>query len=435
MNISKAKIIGIFNDVYGWISENIFNVKTLIEIGLIVAVLAVSITIAFIIRKYFAKLATKIRKKWKFLSIPIKLFMGHLTGIFFPLILSIVNIAAKLIGYKTYFVKSVAVLALIILVVELVSYLITNKLLSKFISYTLSIAIALKTFDVYEDVTKFLDSYSMNIGNVRVSIYFMIKGLFIFGILLWVAGLLSSGVKRKLKDSKNLSPSLKVLVGKVLGIFFYFIAVMFGLSSLGVDLTAFAVFSGAVGVGVGFGLQKVVSNLISGFILLMDNSIKPGDMIQLDDKFGTVNEMGARYISVAAWDGTEHLIPNEDIITGKVINWTHSDRYILITLDVGISYSSDVHFVKELILKAAGEVQRVVKDRPPSCYLKGFGDSSVNFILYCWISDPENGMASVRSDIYFKVWDLFKENNIEIPFPQRDVHIKSEPYKSPELKP
>jgi len=425
VNISKAKFISLFNEIYSWISENIFNVKTLIEIGLIVATLVVSMTIAFIIRKYLSKFATKLRRKWKFIAVPIKMFMSHLTGIFFPLILAILNVTAHLIGYRTYFVKSVATLALVILVIDVVSHLIENKLLSKFISYTLSVAIALNTFDVYKDVTKFLDSYAMNFGDVRVSIYFVVKGLFIFGILLWVAGMLSSGVTKKLKSSKNLTPSLKVLMGKVFGIFLYFLAVMFGLSSLGVDLTAFAVFGGAVGVGVGFGLQKIVSNLISGFILLMDNSIKPGDMIQLDDKFGTVTEMGARYISVTAWDGTEYLIPNEDIVTGKVINWTHSDRYILVSIEIGVSYKSDVHFVKELILKAVDGVERVLKDKPPSCYLKGFGDSSVDFTVYCWISDPENGMMSVRSEIYFKVWDLFKENNIEIPFPQRDVHMKN----------
>ncbi len=426
MNFNTTKVTKFFNDLYGWISENVFNVKTLIEIGLIVAALIVSFVIAFIIRKYFAIFATKIRKKWKFMSIPVKLLMDHLTGVFFPLFLSIIVLGAHLIGYRVYFVKSIAVLALILLVVDLVSHLIHNKLLSKFISYTLSIAIALKTFDVYKDVVKFLDSYSTTVGDVRVSIYFVIKGLFIFGILLWVAGLLADGVTGKLKKTKSLTPSLRVLLGKVFSIVFYFVAVMFGLSSLGVDLTAFAVFSGAVGVGIGFGLQKIVSNLISGFILLLDNSIKPGDMIQLDEKFGTVNEMGARYISVTAWDGTEYLIPNEDIVTGRVINWTHTDRYILLTLNIGVSYSSDLNLVKELILKAVENNERVLKEKPPACYLKGFGDSSVDFTLFCWISDPENGMMNVKSDIYFKIWDLFKENHIEIPFPQTDVHIKKD---------
>jgi small-conductance mechanosensitive channel len=426
MNFDTSKILKVFNDIYDWIYENIFNVKTLIEIGLILAALIVSFVIAFVIRKYFAKFVTKMRKKWKFLSIPLKLLMDHLTGVFFPFLLSVVILAAHLIGYKVYFVKTVAVLALIILVIDLVSHLIENKLLSKFISYTLSAAIALNTFDVYKDVVKFLDSYATKIGDVRVSIYFVIKGLFIFGILLWIAGLLSTGVTNRLKTSKNLTPSLKVLLGKVFRIVFYFIAVMFGLSSLGVDLTAFAVFSGAVGVGIGFGLQKIVSNLISGFILLLDNSIKPGDMIQLDDKFGTINEMGARYISVTAWDGTEYLIPNEDIVTGRVINWTHTDRYILLTLNIGVSYNSNLNLVKELILKAVENNERVLKEKPPACYLKGFGDSSVDFTLFCWISDPENGMMNVKSDIYFKIWDLFKENHIEIPFPQRDVHIKKD---------
>ena len=426
MNSEGTKIIEVLNIIYRWLSINVFNLKTLIELGLIAAALIISLLIAFIIRKYLSKLAERIRKKWKFMAVPVKLIMDHLTGIFFPLILALVNLVANLSGYRTYFVKSIAVLALVILIIDLVSHLIKNKLLSKFISYTLSIAIALNTFDVYKDVMKFLDSYATKIGGVRVSIYFVIKGLFIFGILLWVAGLLAEGVTGKLKKTKSLTPSLRVLLGKVFSIVFYFVAVMFGLSALGVDLTAFAVFSGAVGVGIGFGLQKIVSNLISGFILLLDNSIKPGDMIQLDDKFGTVNELGARYISVTAWDGTEYLIPNEDIVTGKVINWTHSDRNILLTLEVGVSYNSDLKLVKKLILKAVEGNERVLKDRPPACYLKGFGDSSVDFTLFCWISDPENGMMNVKSDIYFNIWDLFKENHIEIPFPQTDVHLRKD---------
>lgn len=425
MDINVGKWVKTFNAVKEWIIKNIFNMQTLVELGIIVTAFIISKIVASILQKILKKGSQKIKEKWPVIEIPVNLVMDHLSGIFFPMILFIVNGFADVLSYQTYFIKTVAVLFVVILIIDLVSHVIRNKLLSNFISYTVSAVVALRTFNVYDDVQKYLDSYSMEMGEVKVSIYFLIKGLFIFGLLIWGAGIASGGVSRKLKNSNHLTPSLKVLIGKVFNIIAYLAATLFGLSALGVNLTAFAVFSGAVGVGIGFGLQKIFSNLISGFILLLDHSIKPGDIIQLDEKFGTVKSMGGRYISVAAWDGTEYLIPNEDIVTGRVINWTHSNRNILISLQVGVSYKADPHLVKELILKAAMDVPRVLKDPVPTCHLKGFGDSSVDFVLYCWITDPENGMMNVKSEINFKIWDIFKENGIQIPFPQRDVHIKS----------
>ncbi len=426
MKLDLEKILKTYESTKEWVAKNILSVKVLLELGIVVSVFIGSYVAAFFLRKFVGKAVMKVRRKYRFLSIPLKLVMDHLTGIFFPFILFIVNAVARLFNYNTYIIQTIAVLALIILIVDVVSHLIENKLLSKFISYTISAVIALKTFDVYEDVVKYVDSISFEMGELRLSPYFIIKGLFVFGIVIWIAGLLASSVSKRLKQTKTLTPSLQVLSSKIFSLSIYFAAVLIGLNQLGVNLTAFAVFGGAVGVGIGFGLQKVFSNLVSGFIILMDSSIRPGDIIQLDDKFGTVNHLGGRYISVTAWDGTEYLIPNEDIVTGRVINWTHSNRNILVTMNFGVSYNSDMHLVKELILKAASETERVLKTPPPSCLLKGFGDSSVDFVLYCWISDPENGMMGLRSEINFKVWDLFKKNNIEIPFPQRDLHIKSD---------
>lgn len=423
MDFSSDKWLVFLSKISKWATKNIFNMQTLIEIGIIVSALAVSKIVAWILNKIFKKGISKIKERWPVLEVPVNLITGHLSGIFFPMILFTVNSVANLFDYRTYFIKTVAVLFVIILIIDLVSHVISNKLLSKFISLIVSAVVAMRTFNIYDDVTKYLDSYAVDIGEIRVSIYFIIKGLFVFGLLIWIAGLASDGVSKKLTRSTHLTPSLKVLIGKVFGIAAYLVATIFGLSALGVNLTAFAIFSGAVGVGIGFGLQKVFSNLISGFILLFDNSIRPGDIIQLGEKFGTVKNMGGRYISVASWDGTEHLIPNEDIVTGRVINWTHSNRNVMVSLEVGVSYNSDPHFAKELILKVIDSTPRVLKDPAPSCNLKGFSDSSIDFTLLCWIKDPENGIGGLRSEIYFKIWDTFKENNIEIPFPQRDIHI------------
>jgi hypothetical protein len=245
MEINTEKWVKTFKSVNSWVQENILNIQTLIELGIIVAAFAISKITAVIINKMLKKGMVKVKEKWPALTIPVDLFMEHLGGIFFPMILFIVNGIAGVFSYHTYFVKTVATLSVVILVVHLVSHIIQNRLLSKFISYTLSAVIILRAFDIFDDVHKYLDSYAIDAGEVRVSIYFLIKGLFIFGLLIWGAGLISGGVAGRLKGSTQLTPSLKVLVSKVFNIAAYFVATLLGLSALGVNLTAFAVFGGA----------------------------------------------------------------------------------------------------------------------------------------------------------------------------------------------
>jgi small-conductance mechanosensitive channel len=196
---------------------------------------------------------------------------------------------------------------------------------------------------------------------------------------------------------------------------------------LGLDLTVFALFSGALGLGLGFGLQKVFANLVSGFILLADKSIKPGDVIQLKDTYGWINFLGSRYVSVITRDATEHLIPNENMITGEVINWSYSQNLVRLKMPVGVAYDSDLEKARELMLAAAADTLRVLKDPKPACLLTGFGDNTVNLELRVWINDPQHGIGSVKSDLLWGIWRRFREHGIEIPYPQRDVHLKSIP--------
>jgi small-conductance mechanosensitive channel len=200
-------------------------------------------------------------------------------------------------------------------------------------------------------------------------------------------------------------------------------AVIIGLQSIGFDLSSLTLFSGAIGLGIGFGLQKVVSNLISGLILLVDKSIKPGDVISLGETFGWISELGARYVSVVTRDGREYLIPNEDLITGQVVNWSHSSELVRLDIYFGVSYDSDPHEVRKLASEAAAEVKRVVPNPAPVCHVVGFGDSSIDFILRFWIRDPTGGLTNVRGAVYLALWDALKAANIEIPFPRRDVKI------------
>ena len=232
---------------------------------------------------------------------------------------------------------------------------------------------------------------------------------------------------RQIGSSSRLDLSQRVLFQKITGIAVVAVAFFLGIELLGIDLTALAVFSGAFGLAIGFGMQKTFGNLLSGLILLVDRSIKPGDVIVVDDTFGWVNKIGVRAVSIITRDGIEYLIPNEILMTEQVENWSYSSRNVRIHHPVGVSYNCDIHKAQELMLQAAKEIPRVLDDPPPNVWLKEYGDSPVDHDILCWIKDAEEGVGNVKSAVLNRLWDLFKENDIEIPFPQQDIHLKSVP--------
>lgn len=258
----------------------------------------------------------------------------------------------------------------------------------------------------------------------RVTILSLLKGIVAILLLIPICRWLLRIFDSRLERMDTVSPVLRVLLSKFITVLVIIVAVLFGISSLGVNLSALAVLGGAVGLGLGFGFQKVVSNLISGVILLSDRSIKPGDVIEVDDTYGWINKLSARYVSVITRDGMEHLIPNETLITEKVTNWSFSDENVRVRIPFGVSYDSDVHQVMKLAAEAGKGCSRVIEEKEPVCWMLGYGDNSVDFELRVWIRDPSKGIGNLKSEIYVRMWDMFKEHNIEIPFPQRDLHIR-----------
>jgi small-conductance mechanosensitive channel len=244
-------------------------------------------------------------------------------------------------------------------------------------------------------------------------------------VLLSISVYLTSLLESRIRTSRTLSPSVQVLFTKSLKIVLISLAILISIDSVGIDLTALAVFGGAIGVGVGFGLQKVISNLISGVILLIDKSIKPGDVIAVSGTYGWVTALGGRYVSVVTRDGIEHLIPNEILISERVENWTHTNSRTRLKIDVGIHYNSEVRAAMQYCLDAAADTERVLKEPEPKCMLIEFGDNSVNLQLRFWIADAQNGVQNVKSAVLLTIWDKFKEHGVEIPYPQRDLHLRS----------
>lgn len=308
-------------------------------------------------------------------------------------------------------------------VIRITTRLVEDRFWARLVAWTAWIIAALSITGLLDPATAFMDSLAIDLGGIRLSLLIVVKGGIILFLLLKGATTLSMLVQRQIEQTQGLSPSLQVLITKVVKISLLGVAVLVALKSVGVDLTGFAVLGGAVGVGLGFGLQKVVSNLVSGVILLLDNSIKPGDVIELEGVYGWVTAMNARYTTVVTRDATEYLIPNEDLITGRVVNWSFSDRRVRQKVSVGVAYSSDLHLVMDLLAEAAKETKRVLNDPAPVARLMSFGDSSVDLQLRYWIDDPEGGVANVRSEVMLRIWDKFAQNGVEIPFPQREVRV------------
>ncbi len=312
-------------------------------------------------------------------------------------------------------------------IIRLLTSQMHNRTLARLINVTIWSIAALDIVHLLIPVLTLLDSTHLPLGKAHLSVLTGIKGAVILAVLFWLSKKILAFFADWIKTVQNVTPSVQVLLSKLLSLTLFTLVIVIVLYYLGINLTAFAVFSGGIGLGLGFGLQKVFSNLISGLIILADKSIKPGDVIQLGDTYGWINFLGGRYVSVLTRDGMEHLIPNEDLITNQVINWSHSNKLLRLKIPIGIGYASDLPQAMELMLAAAAAAPRVLTDPKPVCLLMGFGDNSVDFGLRLWIRDPENGVANVKSQVLLGVWERFQAHGITLPFPQRVLHHQSLP--------
>jgi small-conductance mechanosensitive channel len=275
-----------------------------------------------------------------------------------------------------------------------------------------------------------LDEIAVTIGSVRISAFDIVFVMATIALVATIAWFASRFARRALRNVNRLDGAQTLLAEKLVTIVVWTIAFFVTVDLVGLDLSALAFFGGAFGLAVGFGMQKTFGNMISGILLLLDKSIKPGDVISVTDQAGNeavgqIRKIGIRAISVITRDQTEHLIPNENLMVNQVVNWSYSSKDVRVKAPVGVSYDSDLDLVTKLLYRAVDETPRVLQTPKPRVNLMGFGDSSVDFEIRFWIQDPEGGLANIRSDVYMRVWQLFKENNIEIPFPQRDLHLRS----------
>jgi small-conductance mechanosensitive channel len=276
-------------------------------------------------------------------------------------------------------------------------------------------------------ITGTLDRVGFTAGDTRFSLLTILQILVTLAALYAVVKLLNRVIGHSIRRASGLDPTQQLLAQKLAGLALLIAAFFIGIDLVGIDLTALAVFSGAFGLAVGFGLQKTFGNLIAGIILLMDRSIKPGDVIVVGDTFGHVTKIGVRAVSVVTRDGKEHLIPNENLMTQEVENWSYSSRDVRVHIPVGIAYDCDVTLAQRLMVEAAKASSRVLQTPEPRVWLRAFGESALDHEILVWIRDPEAGVGNVQSEILNRLWVLFRDNRIDVPFPQRDIRVKEWP--------
>jgi small-conductance mechanosensitive channel len=290
-----------------------------------------------------------------------------------------------------------------------------------------AVAVFADVVDGLGPITRILDQIGFTAGKTRFSLLVLIRISVTLLVLFALMRLASRFINQSIKRAQGLDATQQLLTQKLVGVALLVGAFFLAIDIVGIDLTALAVFSGAFGLAIGFGLQKTFGNLIAGIILLMDRSIKPGDVIVVGDSFGHVSKIGVRAVSIVTRDGKEHLIPNENLMTQEVENWSYSSTNVRVHIPVRVAYDADIALAQKLMIDAAMVPARVLKTPKPTVWLRAFGESSVDHEILVWIKDPEAGVGNVQSEILNRVWVLFKENGVEIPFPQRDIRIKEWP--------
>lgn len=424
-SLAKINASQIGEKILDWLHANILNVSTVYQSIMIAAAFIFARILYGIFRNGIQNAIDK-----STLTFKTKRILRSLQKLIFPL-MAVVTIfflirilGSEMVGMNVGLTTGVTKVLWAWIFIRIVVQYIDHAAIRNFFALAIWCIAALSIFDVLDETMETLDALGITIGTFNISALLVLKGALYLFILLYIANFSAALSERYILNTHNMTRSTQILVSKIIRITLIVFAILIGITSSGIDLSLFAVFGGAIGIGVGLGLQRGVSNLFSGLLLLLDRSIQPGDIIELENgKFGWVKTMGGRHTEIVTGDNKSYLIPNEEFANQRVINWSHGDNMIGVSLDFGVHYKSDPHEVIRIAINAASKPKRILKEQPPTCFVTGFGDSAINFTLGFWIRDAENGLKSIRGEVFLALWDAFKENGIEIPYPHRDVYV------------
>lgn len=419
--LSLDRLLAVWNAVYEWLRTNVFVLDTAIQVGIVALTLLLAVLLANRLKLWLARY-----REHRHVGRGVVIVESLALAILWFGLLWLATTVLGLGERSNALLRTAATLLAAWIAIHLASRFVRNRAWAKLIAWVAWSIAALSIVGLLDPTIAVLDAAAIPLGgDSEISLYDVIRSTIALAVLLSVALYLASLLEARIRTSQTLSPTVQVLFTKSLKMVLVSLAVIFAIDAVGIDLTGLAVLGGLLGVGVGFGLQKIVSNLISGVILLLDKSIKPGDIISVSGTYGWVTALGGRYVSVVTRDGVEHLIPNETLISQSVENWTHTQRRTRLKLDVGVHHESDVKSVIALCEEAARAVERVLPDPAPKCLFIEFGESSLKLQLRFWIGDAQNGVQNVKSDVLIEIWQRFKQHGVRVPYPQRDVHVRS----------
>jgi len=331
------------------------------------------------------------------------------------LLLGLVKPFAESYAADINLTEALTQLCLAYLLAKCVLLIIRSRPVAYFIALVIMVTSALRATGFIGSIEAYLGSIGFNVGQFHISMLNLMNGLVILVVVFWIAGVLSRTLESYLRRSSGLSYSARELSVKFFKVFIYFIALIITLSAVGVDLTAFAVFGGALGVGIGLGLQKITANFVSGITLLLEKSIQLGDLIEVAGNTGWVRQLNIRYALIETFDGRDILIPNEELVSTRVTNWTHTSNLARIEIKITITYGSDAEKARELLLEAARENPSCIKDPPPNCWLREFGNHGLVFMLTFWIPNVKDGRNGPQSETMFAILGKFRAAGISIP--------------------
>jgi len=418
-----AKISEILLFLEDWLQTNVLTWRTAAQWLCALGALLISLAVWRVVRPRL--------ERWRYAHVQNPLGRGALyvvaqTGglILFIMLAQMGAGGFQLLDYRPWVLDALSQLTVAGIAIRLLALTMSNKGLARSTATVVWIFVGLHMLGLLTPFTNFLQNLSFSMGSTTFTALGALKGLILAVILLQAAVMLSKFAVTRISHMRDVSPSVQVLLGKTVKVILFTVAILMAMSSVGINLTSLAIFSSALGVGIGFGLQTIISNYVAGIILLMDRSIKPGDTIEVGGVFGVVSGVYGRFSSVKTRDGKEYLIPNEQFVTNEVINWTYSDNNIRLRIPVGVAYEADVNKALRLMEEAPKGMKRILSSPEPRAMLIEFGDSSVNLELRAWIADTNDGVTNIKSDVLLRIWDLFHENGVVFPFPQRDVLLK-----------
>ena len=414
---------------FAWLRDNILTFESLYQL----AVIAAAWFLALLLRQRFERILENLGRQ-RTLGPAVQRLVRTVAAISLPVVwvvlLAVARVSFEGLGLPIQFLRLVISLLLAFVVIRTVSIFIPSAYWSQVFSWVAWSAAALNAVGLLDIVIEWLRDTGFSLGPVTITGWAIVKGLLLIAVLIWCANALTVAIERRLQTVDGMSSALRLLVTRLLRMVLLVVAVVIALHAIGVDLTAFAIFSGAVGIGIGLGLRSTFENLLASYTLLADESVKPGDVIEVETAsgptYGQVQKMTTRYVAVRTRDGTETLIPNQVLIASPLTNWSHSDKPTRRRIPVGVSYDADLELARRLCIEAAQEVPRVLKNPAPACLMRGFGDSSIDLELRIWINDPESGVANVASEVMLRIWRKFKDHGVEVPYPQRDLRMRTD---------